>query len=224
MLRLAQGPQRGCCSHVGSWWQQQSWAFWGWRNPAPSFSALLSRLSLPPQLHPSSLSSFPCPAPFPHSSGTLSAPPAAPLSPRHGFLQLLLPPDSSSQPRSISMQRFPPSSFLGKSSSAPRAGSLLPVQVLGPGASGAAAAGAVGLGVSSARGAAGWVCVAQSWRDSGGKFIPKPPRPQNHPSDRFQGFVPKQLGTNTHTKKTLQATRSWNLREIAAYFSFMAMR
>lgn len=75
-------------------------------------------------------------------------------------------------------------------------------------------------------GAAGWVCVAQSWRDSGGKFIPKPPRPQNHPSDRFQGFVPKQLGTNTHTQKTLQATRSWNLREIAAYFSFlfMAMR
>lgn len=51
------------------------------------------------------------------------------------------------------------------------------------------------------------------------------PSPKITLPTEFQGFVPKQLGTHTQNKTSKQHV-SWNLREIATYFSFLfaAMR
>lgn len=146
-------------------------------NPTPSFLLCTSCRAV---CLPIPIPAF-CPhflVPVPSLISLVSSqlpPPPAPPTPHHGFLLLLLPLTPALVGASVSMKPFPPSHFLGKSSSTRRAGSPLPVQVPGVGARGVAAAGSRDLAQGWASvhvrppGAAGGAGFAQSWRNSDGK-------------------------------------------------------
>lgn len=127
---------------------------------------------------------------------------------------------------SISMKQFPPSHFLGKSSSTRRAGSPLPTQVSRVGARGVAAAGnrgpdgCTGMGVTARAAAQGHTQLSLP---KVGLILMGNPKHSGFPKSPSQQTSRLCSKTSGHIRKNLALASNWNLREIVAFLSFLLM-